>query len=56
MVYDNEMLQILRGNGYDARVYGDMSADIFCGHRYVAHVVGEWGLYNWMSDMGWFDA
>ena len=56
MVYDREIMQILDAHGYEVHVYGDMHADIFYGHRFVARVDGEWGLFNWMSDMGWFDA
>ena len=55
MLYDLDMRRRLTADGFSAHVYVDMTADIFCRRRLVAHVEGEWGLFNWMEDNGIFE-
>lgn len=50
MIYDSNMLRILKENGYTVRIYMDFTADIFFDGCWIETVVGEWGLHNWMCD------
>ena len=50
MIYDSNMLRILKEHGYTVRIYMDFTADIFFEGRWIETVVGEWGLHNWMCD------
>ena len=55
MLYDLDMSRRLAVRGYSVNVFGDMTARIYFGHRYVATVEGEWGLFNWMEELGMFE-
>ena len=47
-----EMMKILEANGYLVFEWACFEADIFFEGKLVTTVYGEWGLHNWMVDMG----